>query len=210
MELIFVRHGLPEREVANDSSAADPGLSSTGSAQAVALGEWLGREPLDVIAQSPARRARETAAPLARRCGLTPITLSGLKEFDAGSASYVPVEEMRAAGDPKWELLRQGRLYGTDEEAQAFRLRVVASVESLLHTSGTRTALVCHGGVINAYLGHILGIEKPLWFAARYTGVCRVLAARTGERSLMTLNEVPHLARCGLRFGEGERDGPSS
>jgi len=209
MELIFIRHGLPERQVRNDSSA-DPGLSSTGSAQAVALGEWLGREPVDVIAQSPARRARETAAPLARRCGLTPITVADLKEFDAGSGSYVPVEEMRAAGDPKWQLLRQGRLYGTDEEAWAFRLRVVASVESLLHTPGTRTAVVCHGGVINAYLGHILGIDKPLWFAARYTGICRVLAARTGERSLLTLNEVPHLARCGLRFGDGEPGGASA
>ena len=187
MELIFIRHGLPERQVRNDSPA-DPGLSSTGSAQAVALGECLAREPVDVIAQSPARRARETAAPLARRCGLSPITVADLNEFDAGSSSYVPVEDMRAAGDPRWKLLRQGRLYGTDEEARTFRCRVVAAVEALIQSHpGTRAAVVCHGGVINAYLGHILGIDKPLWFAARYTGTCRVLAARTGERSLVTL-----------------------
>ena len=193
MELIFVRHGLPERQTL-DNAPADPGLSSVGFAQAAALGEWLAREPIDEIVQSPARRARETAAPLAQRCGLSPSTVTDLNEFDAGSSSYVPVEEMRTSGDPRWELLRQGLHYGTPEEADRFRHRIVAAVEALVQANhGKRVVVVSHGGVINAYIGHILGIEKPLWFAARYTGISRVLAAKSGERSLETLNEVSHL-----------------
>jgi broad specificity phosphatase PhoE len=207
MQLIFVRHALPVRQVL-DSGRADPALSSTGSAQAVALGDWLGREPVDAVATSPARRAVETAAPLARRCRLTPVTIADLDEFDAGSASYVPVEEMRATGDPRWHLLRQGRLYGTDSEAREFRARVVAAVESLVAAHpARRVAVVCHGGVINAYLGHILGIDTPLWFSARYTGISRVLASRSGRRSLVTLNETPHLARDDLRVADTEPPG---
>ena len=204
MQLIFVRHGLPERQEL-DRGRADPGLGPAGAAQAAALGDWLGREPIDAIATSPARRARETAAPLAERCRLTPVTVADLDEFDTGSVSYVPVEEMRAAGDPRWELLSSGRLYGTDAEAQEFRGRVVAAVESLVRAyPGGNVAVVCHGGVINAYLGHLLGIDTPLWFAVRYTGICRVLASRSGHRSLLTVNEVPHLPREGLRVGGTE------
>lgn len=204
MRLTFVRHGLPETQVL-ENGPADPGLSHTGSAQAAALGDWLGREPVDAIVTSPARRAVQTAAPLARRCRLSPITARELDEFDAGSPSYVPVEDMRAAGDPRWDLLRQGRLYGTDSEAREFRARVVAAVESLVAAHpARRVAVVCHGGVINAYLGHLLGIDTPLWFAVRYTGICRVLASRSGHRSLLTVNEVPHLPREGLRVGGTE------
>ena len=193
MELIFVRHALPERQTL-DNAPADPGLSSVGIAQAAALGEWLAREPIDVIVRSPARRAGETAAPLAQRCGLSPSIVTDLNEFDAGSTSYVPVEDMRASDDPRWQLLRQGLLYGTPEEADRFRCQIVAAVEALVQANpGKRVVVVGHGGVINAYIGHILGIEKPLWFAARYTGISRVLAAKSGERSLETLNEISHL-----------------
>jgi probable phosphoglycerate mutase len=207
VQLIFVRHGLPERQIVT-GGPADPGLSPTGRAQAAALGDWLGAERVDAIVTSPARRARETAAPLARCCGLEPTTVADLDEFDAGSASYVPVEEMRSAGDPRWELLRRGRLYGTDAEAREFRGRVVAAVEAVVAAHpGGRVAVVCHGGVINAYLGHILGIETPLWFGARYTGICRVLASRSEHRSLVSLNEVPHLPRDGLRVADVEPPG---
>jgi probable phosphoglycerate mutase len=144
MELIFVRHGLPERQTL-DNAPADPGLSSVGFAQAAALGDWLAHEPIHEIVQSPARRARETAAPLAQRCGLSPSTVTNLNEFDAGSTSYVPVEEMRTSGDPRWELLRQGLLYGTPEEADRFRHQIVAAVEALIQANhGKRVVVVSH------------------------------------------------------------------
>jgi len=56
-----------------------------------------------------------------------------------------------------------------------------------------RVAIVCHGGVVNAYVSQILGIERPLFFEPYYTSISRVLAARSGERSIVTLNETAHL-----------------
>lgn len=193
MELIFVRHALPVREVREDGPA-DPGLGPDGVQQATAVAGWLAHETIDAIAQSPARRAVETAAPLVRRLGLVPMTLPALAEFDDGSSSYVPVEEMRRTGDPRYEALKAGQLYGSGAAPGVFLNRVVGAVESLVAGhSGRRVAVFCHGGVINAYVGHILGIGRPLWFAARYTSISRVLAAGSGERSVLSLNEVPHL-----------------
>ena len=58
---------------------------------------------------------------------------------------------------------------------------------------GGRVAAVCHGGVINVYVAALLGLERHLWFEPGYTSISRVAAARTGERSVVTLNETAHL-----------------
>jgi phosphohistidine phosphatase SixA len=49
----------------------DPGLSETGQRCAVRLGEQLAERGIGAIYASTTRRARETAAPLAARLGLT-------------------------------------------------------------------------------------------------------------------------------------------
>ncbi len=54
-------------------------------------------------------------------------------------------------------------------------------------------AVVCHGGVINTYTGAILGLDRMLWFEPRYTSISRVLVHRGGQRSILTLNELPRL-----------------
>ena len=53
--------------------------------------------------------------------------------------------------------------------------------------------MVCHGGVINLYLGRILGVERHLWFEPGYTSISRVAASRDGHRTIVTLNETAHL-----------------
>jgi probable phosphoglycerate mutase len=71
---------------------------------------------------------------------------------------------------------------------------VVDCVERVVaETRSQRVAVICHGGVINAYLGHVLGIERPLWFEPRYASIHRVAASRDGVRSIVSLNETAHL-----------------
>lgn len=194
MDLILVRHGLPvRREVA--SGAADPGLSALGARQAGAVASWLADERVDAVVHSPARRAIETARPIAAGHGLATRAVDGLAEYDRGATSYVPLEELKAAGDWRWRATQRGELWG-DVDPAAFRRDVVAAVEGLIaeHRAGCVVA-VCHGGVINAYVGHVLGIERSLWFAPDYAGITRVAGARTGERSVRSLNETGHLRR---------------
>ena len=76
----------------------------------------------------------------------------------------------------------------------AFRKSVVDAIEGLVREHrGRRVGVVCHGGVINAWAGHVLGIEDPLFFEPTYTSINRFLAAGTGERSVVSLNEAAHL-----------------
>jgi len=52
---------------------------------------------------------------------------------------------------------------------------------------------VCHGGVINAYLAHVLGLDDLLFFEPAYTSISRVRASRRGHRMLVSANETAHL-----------------
>lgn len=192
MELILVRHALPVRQC-GATGGADPGLAELGGRQAAAIASWLAAERVDVVVHSPARRAVETARPIAAAHGVTARTVDGLAEYDSGAAEYVPLEELKAADDWRWRATQRGELWGEVDSA-AFRAGVVAAVEALVEAhAGGRVVAVCHGGVINAYVGHVLGIERSLWFAPDYAGITRVAAARTGRRSVRSLNETGHV-----------------
>ena len=194
MELLLIRHALPERIETKDGSPADPPLSALGRAQAERVARWLAAEPIGAIYTSPMRRARETADPLARAVGAAVAIDDGLVEMDHLSDVYVPLEQLKAEDYPRWQaLIQQGGLYAGVDLA-AFRANVVASVERAIAAHpGGRVVVVCHGGVINAWAGHVLGIADPFFLDVAYTGVSRFLAASTGERSVRSLNETAHL-----------------
>lgn len=195
MELVFVRHALPVRvDRAPDGGPADPGLAPAGVAQAERLVAALRDDRPAAVYSSPMRRALETADPLARELGLAPVVAAGLAEFDSEHPSYVPVEELRAAGDPRWHALVAGRLQDSGVDPGQFRRRVVAAVEEIVAAHpGERVVLVSHSGTINAYAGHVLEQSRPMWFAPAYGSVNRLGAARDGRRGVVSLNETGHV-----------------
>lgn len=202
MELLLIRHGLPvRRELA--VGAADPELSEAGHAQARHLADYLSSEVLDAVYASPLRRAVQTAEPLAEVQKRTIEIIDDVAEWDRHSNEYVPVEELKAANDPRWQALLRGEWTVHEESPEQFRGRIVAAIEKLVDAhSGDRVAIVCHGGVINGYLGHILQLPNPQgFFYPNYTSIHRVAAARSGERSVVTVNETSHLRRTGLPMG---------
>jgi broad specificity phosphatase PhoE len=192
MELLLVRHAEPER-VPEGSGRADPGLTPAGRAQAEALARWLAAERIDRVVSSPLRRAVETARPLAAAHELPVEVDDDLAEYDREATSYIPVEELKATGDPRWHAMVEGRLADLAEADPAeFLARVIRGIERLIaRHPGGRVVAVCHGGVINAYVGHILGIRRPLWFEPYYASITRVEASRSGARTVRTLNERP-------------------
>lgn len=206
MELLLIRHGLPVRCEVEDG-AADPELAAAGRTQAEHLAAYLASERLDAVYASPLRRALQTAEPLAAQFGLDISVVDAVAEWDRHSNEYVPIEELKAANDPRWQALLRGEWTVHDESPDAFEERTVGAVETLIAAHGGATiAVVCHGGVINAYLAHILGIAgRQSFFYPNYTSIHRVAAARTGERSVVTINETPHLRGTGLPIGLFQR-----
>jgi probable phosphoglycerate mutase len=193
MELILVRHAEPVRIVDADGPA-DPPLAPRGVQQAERLAQYLGEEPIGGVWSSPMQRARETAAPLAAALGIDVVVDTELAEWDREATSYVPIEELKATKDERWVAMIEGNLDTEGIDLEAFKQGVVQAMEHIITGNpGGSVAVVCHGGVINAYLAHVLGIDRPLWFEPKYTSIHRVLASRRGDRSLETLNEVAHL-----------------
>ena len=195
MELVLVRHALPVRvDATPDGAPADPGLAPRGRAQAERLVAALASDAVDGVYTSPSRRARETAAPLEQALGVRAEVDDGLAEFDSRDGSYVPVEELKAAGDPRWAALARGDLYSAGVDPVAFRARVVASVERIAaRHPGGRVVLFSHAGAINAATGAVLGQERTIWFAPDYCSLTRIAAARDGRRGVVSLNETGHV-----------------
>jgi probable phosphoglycerate mutase len=200
VELLIIRHGLPVRvENQEGGPAADPELSEAGHDQARRLAEWLRAEALDAVYVSPMRRAAQTAVPLAEAHGLEPIVDDELAEFDRDSHFYIPLEELKEAKDPRYDQMMKGE-FETEVDPYTFREVVTVAVERVVEAHPRQTvAIVCHGGVINAYASHVLGIDFPLFFQPDYTSVNRFMASSRGHRSVASLNDTGHL--------RGRRDG---
>ena len=190
MDLLLIRHGLPVR-IEGGEGPADPELSDEGWRQAGALAAWLADDGIEVVVASPLRRARETAAPLATGLGSEMDVVDGLAEFDREAPWYIPIEELKAADDPRWHAMLEGEW---DLDPDQFQRDVVAAVDGIIEANPGRTvAAVCHGGTINAYLSALLGLDQLMFFVPDYTSISRVRASRSGPRSVVSLNETGHL-----------------
>lgn len=194
MELILVRHGLPlRREVVE--GPADPELSVEGHDQSARLANYLATESIDAIYSSPMKRAMQTAEPLAQTIGLPISIVDDVAEFDRLSNEYIPIEELRAANDDRWHKLVAGDWDSESDTIDEFRNRVITSIEKIISQHASqRIVVTCHGGVINQYLAHILGLKTERgFFYPQYTSIHRVVAAQNGLRSIASLNEIAHL-----------------
>jgi broad specificity phosphatase PhoE len=199
VQLLLVRHAEPKR-VEGLGAPADPTLTALGRKQSAALATWLADEPIDHVVSSPLRRAVETARPLAIALGLDVEVLDGLAEWDRESDSYIPVEELRETKDERWQLMVEERWEEMEGgvDPNAFRAAVMAAAEDVISRFPSRSVVaICHGGVINAYLGSVLGLSRVLWFHPEYTSISRVAASSGGIRSIVSLNETGHLRGIG-------------
>jgi len=206
MELLLIRHAIPVRREL-ETGVADPELSRDGEQQAELLADYLGDEQLHAVYASPMRRARQTAGPVALRQRLSVGLIDGVAEFDRTSNEYVPIEELKDSDDPRWRAMLRGEWPPREETIEQFVGRVCEAIENVVRDhEGQRVAIVCHGGVINAYLARILGLgDREGFFYPNYTSIHRVAAARTGERSIVTVNETSHLRGTGLPMGLFQR-----
>jgi probable phosphoglycerate mutase len=159
------------------------------------MAAYLASENIDAVYASPLRRARETAQPLIEKLGIQYEICEGVAEFDRNSNEYVPIEELRATNDPRWQKMMKGEWDETADSPEVFRDRVIASINELIDRHpGEKVAVVCHGGVINQYLAYVLGISTQMgFFYPQYTSIHRVAASRSGAKSIVSINEASHL-----------------
>lgn len=187
MELVLIRHGLPLRH----DESSDPDLSPEGIEQALKVSAWLAHEGADAVWSSPMRRAVQTARPFADHLKCEIAQHEGVAEFDRDSGSYVPMEVLKRENYEAWLAFARGE-HAMDIDL--FSAAVVGALEEVIAAHpGQRVAVFCHGGVINVWTAHVLGMAPRLFFEPDYTSVHRYMCARSGQRNVLALNERAHL-----------------
>jgi broad specificity phosphatase PhoE len=79
------------------------------------------------------------------------------------------------------------------ESGQELRARVVPAVERILEDHpGGDVVVVTHGGVINAYLGHVLGIDQDMFFLPENTSI-NTVTVQGSRRTMRFLNDTRHV-----------------
>ena len=207
MELLLIRHARPFHVVDGDGDGdgADPDLNEDGLIQARRLAGALvaGRHgEVHRLVSSPMRRAHQTAQIVADQLPL-PLTVDErLAELDRGWTSYGVDLDGYTDRRLLWADMNSGRLGVNTFDPVAFTERAIAGVEDVIAATdeNARAAVVCHGGVINVYLAHILGAPRSFFTQPSYTSVTRIHALANGHREIVSINEADHLNREGLEF----------
>ena len=192
MELILIRHGLPEKVINKDGTPPTPPLSEIGPSQARKVADWLKDHKIDRLYSSPMNRAYQTAEPLAALKNLEIEVRDGVAEYDRDAGHYIPVEELKELDYERWKKLMSGSPEGID--FAGFRDSVIETLSAIIDENrGKRVAVTCHGGVINVWAAHVIGFEPRMFFNPNYTSISRFMAASSGQKSVITLNEHFHL-----------------
>jgi broad specificity phosphatase PhoE len=201
--LYLIRHGKADRRSTHEIEtargvAADPPLDDTGREQADALAKRLARMPAPAAVYcSSLTRARQTIEPFVEATGTKVTYDDDLAEWFGGEWEFKEFEELLIEHpeipsrillqDPLFHLAPGG------EPFDAFQSRVVHVIEAALtsHTEGD-VWVICHGGVINAYLGWFLDIEEQeMFFLPPNTSINTVLV-RGDRRLLWFLSDDTH------------------
>jgi broad specificity phosphatase PhoE len=145
------------------------------------------------------RRARETIAPYAERSGQDVRYDDDLIEANIGAWESKPFEEIIASDEQMLHRFRnQDAIWRHAPGAEALeglRRRVSGAVEGILgrHHEGN-ILIVAHGGVINAFVGEVLGLEQEMFFLPENTSINSIVVD-DDRRAVRFLNDDRHLAQ---------------
>lgn len=193
--VLLIRHGRSADVVPGSPESKDPPLHEIGKKQALAVGSRLSNARIDAVYSSHLLRALHTAEAIAAHHKLGVGVFEDLEEVRLGDWGNGEFRRRAASGDPEYvEWAKTSRWDGIPnaEGDQNFRSRVTTRIDSLAaqHDGGC-IAVVCHGGVINAYLAELLGTQRSLWMMVENTSISTVKLSETP--SVLTLNDCNHL-----------------
>lgn len=196
----LVRHA--EKNCASDLLAGrlpNIRLTSRGQAQAEQLAVLLSAERVMRIVSSPRERAQDTAAPLARRCGMSVEIAPELDEYDCGDWTGKTFGELERS-TPLWATFNAQRSLVRipgGESALEVQLRVVNWIlaQHVRDPEGVVVA-VSHGDPLRFAVAYFLGM--PLDHFLRFeidVGSVTTLALEAGGPRLLRINHRPEAAR---------------
>jgi broad specificity phosphatase PhoE len=198
--LLLARHGQSvSNAVRRFQGVQDVALSELGARQAEALGQAIRSLPIAAVYTSPLERARRTAEIAAAGLDVPVTPVDSLRELSLGDWEGHTVEEIRALpGDPYEQWVRDpvACLPPGAEPLSEVQARVVSAMADIAaaHPNGQQVLVVCHGGVISAYLAHCLGLPlSSIWRLTLSNGSITEVA----PPSVRSVNSTRHLSGLG-------------
>jgi probable phosphoglycerate mutase len=194
LEVLLIRHGESKAVVPGSPESVDPPLSDRGREQAGALADRLRGKAFTAVYSSDLERAAATARAFAGAVAV--VTRPDLREVHLGDWENGEFRRRAAAGDPdylafvaagRWDAIPNAEV---DEDVRA-RMHAALTDIAATHPSGS-VAVVCHSGVINAWLAHHTGSRRSMVASIDNTSITQL---RTdGERWLLLgVNDRHHL-----------------
>ena len=163
--VLLVRHGqTPTTGDVLPGRAKGLHLSDKGRAQADAAAARVPDSATAVYA-SPLERARETAAPIAKKLGVRVTTDKGLLECDFGDWTGGRLKAL--AKTPEWKTVQRypsGFRFPNGESFREMQARIVDAVKRLAdHHQGETIVCVSHADPIKAAVADALGTHLDLF-----------------------------------------------
>lgn len=205
MKLFAVRHGETEWNVqGREMGQLDSSLTPTGERQARAIAERLGRLKLDALYTSDLGRAISTARAIEKRCGLSSIKESGLRERHMGLFQGLTKAESETMYPAEYRSFKE---LGPDyviPGGESGRQRLDRSIEVLeklaCRHGGEQIVVVTHGGFLMGFFEFVLGL--PPGSGSRFkrnNGSISSFHFQEGRWILETWNDTSHLWEIGTR-----------
>ncbi len=200
-DILLVRHGQSEPARPGCSfplvdGHGDPALHPNGHAQAEAVAARLANQPIAAIYVTPLQRTGQTAAPLAKTLGLSPVVERELREVYLGDWEGGLYRIKAAENDPLWLEARDRQEWGVipgAETSARLRERVRGGLKRIAARHPDRLVVVfVHGGVIGAALSAATG-ALPLAFAGANNGSISRIVVCGDDMSVRAFNDCAHL-----------------
>jgi probable phosphoglycerate mutase len=207
VRILLIRHGAVDFDSQDFRTTPrgrqwDPPLGEAGHEQIARLtARLLLMEPPAAVFVSPFRRCRETIEPYLQGTGLAAAVEEDIGEVFVGRWEGMRFEDI-VSGDE--ELARRFReqeamfsMAPGGETGEELRARVVPAIERAIQRAGGQSdsgpvVVVTHGGVINAYLGQVMGIDQDMFFLPENASISTVITDGA-EARIKFLNDVRHL-----------------
>ena len=199
----------------------DSPLTDAGLAQAERLGRRLASCKIGELYASPLQRALQTAQAVSRMVRVPVVTRSALREIFLGAWEGKTPAEVNAGFQNGFELWSRRPTAVTipdSEPIDRFRTRAIHAIDQIMRQAddrarvpaadgraqgvsidesrSTAVAVVTHGGVIAAYLAHVLGADFDFLLRRLHinnTGVTIFEALDAEHPAILAVNDLQHL-----------------
>jgi len=213
LTLLAIRHGETVLNAAQRYQGhSDSPLTETGRNQVSALGRRMAKMDFDTMISSDLGRTQETASIIAGYTGHSIETDSRLRERNYGILEGLTVPEINARHSEVLERLDANDpdyiIPGGESHRQHYQRNVAAIDELKARNSGSKVALVVHGGVLDSLFRYVAGLQltQPRCFItinASLTIITYGIFYGTRRWVIETWGDTAHLNGIGQGFGLG-------